>query len=111
MLFFTALDFTFPTSHIHTVRPLCLGPAAPFSLELLVMASTLPQQHGGYLPLLGLHLLVSGLFAFEYCSWSSCVLTARTLEWFAIPSSSGPLSVKSLHCDLSILGGPAQHGS
>ena len=33
------------------------------------------------------------------------VLEARILEWFAIPSSSGPHFVRTLHYDLSILGG------
>ena len=36
---------------------------------------------------------------------------ARILEWFAIPSSSGLLFVRILHNDLSVLGGPAWHGS
>ena len=39
------------------------------------------------------------------------VLKARILKWFAIPFSSGPLFVRTLHHDLSILGGPTQHGS
>ena len=34
------------------------------------------------------------------------VLKARTLKWFAIPFSSGPHSVRPLHRDLSVLGGP-----
>ena len=34
------------------------------------------------------------------------VLKARMLKWFAIPFSSGPLFVRTLHCDLSILGDP-----
>ena len=38
------------------------------------------------------------------------VLKARILKWFAIPSSSGPHSVRPLHHDLSVLGGPIQHG-
>ena len=38
------------------------------------------------------------------------VLKARILKWFAIPFSSGPHSVSPLHHDLSILGGPTQHG-
>ena len=37
-------------------------------------------------------------------------LKARTLEWFAIPTSSGPCFVRMLHYDQFILGGPAQHG-
>ena len=39
------------------------------------------------------------------------VLVARILQWIAIPSSSGPRFVRTLHYDWSILGGPAQHGS
>ena len=38
------------------------------------------------------------------------VLKARILKWFAIPLSSGPHSVRPLHHDLTILGGPTQHG-
>ena len=38
------------------------------------------------------------------------VLKARILKWFAIPFSSGPHSVRPLHCDPSILGGPTRHG-
>ena len=34
------------------------------------------------------------------------VLKARMLKWFAIPFSSGPRFVRTLHNDLSILGGP-----
>ena len=39
------------------------------------------------------------------------VLKARILTWFAIPFSSGPRFVRTLHHDLSILGGPTGHGS
>ena len=39
------------------------------------------------------------------------VLKARILKWFAIPFSSGPCFVRTLHHDPSILGGPTQHGS
>ena len=38
-------------------------------------------------------------------------LQARTLEWVAISFSSGPHSVRPLHHDPSILGGPTWHGS
>ena len=34
------------------------------------------------------------------------VLTVRTLEWFAIPSSRGPRFVRTLHYDSSVSGGP-----
>ena len=39
------------------------------------------------------------------------VLKARILKWFAIPFSSGPHFVRTLHHDPSILGGPIQPGS
>ena len=38
------------------------------------------------------------------------VLKARILKWFAIPFSSGPHSVRPLHHDPSVLGGPTHHG-
>ena len=38
------------------------------------------------------------------------VLKARILKWFAIPFSSGPHSVRPLHHDPSVLGGPTRHG-
>ena len=38
------------------------------------------------------------------------VLKARILKWFAIPFSSGPRCVRTLHHDLSVLGGPTWHG-
>ena len=34
------------------------------------------------------------------------VLNARILKWFALPFSSGPHSVRPLHHDLPVLGGP-----
>ena len=34
------------------------------------------------------------------------VLKARILKWFAIPFSSGPHSVRPLHHDPPVLGGP-----
>ena len=36
---------------------------------------------------------------------------ARLLEWFVISSTSGPRFVRTLHYDLSILVGPAWHGT
>ena len=39
------------------------------------------------------------------------VLKARILKWFAIPFSSGPCFVRTLHHEPSILGGPTWHGS
>ena len=37
------------------------------------------------------------------------VLKARKVKWFAIPFSSGPHSVRPLHHDPPILGGPTRH--
>ena len=39
------------------------------------------------------------------------VLKARILKWFAIPFSSGPRFVRTLHYDPSTLGGHTRHGS
>ena len=39
------------------------------------------------------------------------VLKARILKWFAIPSATGSCSVRTLHHNPSILGGPTRHGS
>ena len=39
------------------------------------------------------------------------VLKARMLKWFAIPFSSGPHFVRTLHHDPSVLGGPTRPGS
>ena len=38
------------------------------------------------------------------------VLKAKILKWFAIPFSSGPHSVRPLHHDQVVLGGPKGHG-
>ena len=39
------------------------------------------------------------------------VLEARTLKWFAIPFSSGPRFVRTLHHDSSIFGDPERYDS
>ena len=69
--------------------------------------STDLQQHIGHLPTWGVSLSVSYHFSFSYCSW---VLKARILKWFAIPFSSGPHSVRPLHHDPTVLGGPTRPG-
>ena len=38
------------------------------------------------------------------------VLKARILKWFAFPFSHGPHSVRPLHHDPPVLGGPTWHG-
>ena len=39
------------------------------------------------------------------------IFKARILKWFAIPFSSRPHFVRTLHHDLSVLGSPTRHGS
>ena len=56
--------------------------------------STDLQQHIGHLPTWGVHLSVSCLFAFHAVHE---VLKARILKWFAIPFSSEPCFVRTLH--------------
>ena len=86
----------------------CFGPAASFFLELLVIAfcsfpvaSWTPFNLGGFI--LWCHIFLS-------FNTVDGVLAVRIQEWFAIPSSSGPLLVRTLHYDPSVLGGPAWHG-
>ena len=45
---------------------------------------------------------------FSYCSWGS---QGKNTEAVTIPFSSGPHFVRALYHDLSILSGPAWHGS
>ena len=83
----------------------CFGSIPSFFLELFLhsfpVAYWVPTDGGVYLS-------VSYLFAFSCCSWVS---KKRILKWFAIPFSSGPHFVRTLHHGPSILGGPTQHGS
>ena len=59
----------------------------------------------------GLLLLFSQCHIFLPFHTVHGVLKARILKWFAIPFSSGPCFVRTLHHDLSVLGGPTRHGS
>ena len=102
ILLFIASDFTSITSHIHNwvlfLLWLCL-----FILSPLISSS-----------ILGTHR--SGEFIFQcpiFLPFHTVrgVLQARILKWFAIPVSSGPCSVGTLHRDPSVLGGPMHHGS
>ena len=49
------------------------------------------------------HLSVSYILPFHAAHG---VLKARILKWFAVPFSNGPCFVRTLHHDLSVLGGP-----
>ena len=69
--------------------------------------STDLQYYIGHLPTWGVPLSVSYHFAFHTIHR---VLKARILKWFAIPFSSGPHSVRPLHHDPPVLGGPTRYG-
>ena len=89
--------------HFHT------GTAAVFFLELLVIAlCSSPVAYWTPSDLGGAHLLVLYLLPFHTVDG---FLQARILEWIVTFSSSGLCFVRTLHCDLSILGAPTWHGS
>ena len=80
------------------------GSASSFLLELFLCSSPVvywgPTDLGGFLLQYPFILLFSIL---SYCSWGS---QTRILKWFAIPFSSGSHSVRPLHHDPPVLGGP-----
>ena len=55
------------------------------------------------------HLLV--VIIFSPFHTVHAVLEAKILEWFAIPSPSGPHFIRTLRHVLSVLGGPVWCGS
>ena len=84
------------------------GPAASFFLELLVIA--LHFSPGAYWTSSDCRLIFQFHISLPFHTVYG-VLVMRILEWFAIPSSSGPHFVRPIHCDLSVLGDSARHGS
>ena len=100
---FTASDFTSITNHIHNWVLFLLW------LHLFILSGVISPLFsrsilGTYRP---------GEFIFQcpiFLPFHTVhgVLKARMLKWFAIPFSSGPRFVRSLH-DPSILGGPTRH--
>ena len=105
ILFFTASDFTFITSHVHNWGLFfALAPSLHsfWSISLLLSSSIIlyssPTDLG------------SSFFSVLSLPFHG-VLKARILKWFAIPFSSGPRFVRTLHYDPSVLGGPTWHGS
>ena len=93
MLFITASDFTFTTRYIHTwaLFPLWLSLFIPSgAISPLFSRSTLD-----ILPTWGVHLSVSYLFAFSYCSWDSQGTNAEVvchslLQWATFCQNSPP---------------------
>ena len=106
VLLFTASDFTSITSHIHTWVLFLLW------LHLFILS-------GVTSPLISSSILGTyrpGEFIFQCPNFLPFhtvhgVLKARILKWFAILFSSGLRFFRTLHHNLSILGGPTQHGS
>ena len=106
ILFFIASDFTSLTSHIHNwalfLLWLCLfilsGVISPL-ISSSILGTYQSREFNFQCPIFLLFPAVRG------------ILKARILKWFAIPFSSGPGFVRTLHHDPSILAGPTQHGS
>ena len=105
MLLFTALDFTSITSHIHNWVLFLLW-VHLFILSGVISSLISSSILGTYRP---------GEFIFQcpvFLPFHTVhgVLMAGILKWFAIPFSSGPRSVRPLHHDPAILGGPTRYG-
>ena len=80
----------------------CFGSTSSFFLELFL--HWFPVAYWA-----STDLGSSSLSVLSFCLFTvHGVLKARILKWFAIPFSSGPHSIRPLHHDLSVLGGP--HG-
>ena len=103
ILLFTALDLASISSHTHNWFLLWLHPFIVSGvISPLISCSIL----GTYQP---------GEFLFQYpiilpFHIVHGVLKARILKWFANSFSSGPHSVRPLHHDPPVLGGPTWHG-
>ena len=106
ILFFTSLDFTSITSHIHSWVLFLLW------LRIFILSGVIS-------PLISSIILGAyscGEFIFQchiFLPFHTVheVLKARILKRFVIPCSSGLCFVRTLHRGLSVLGGPTQHGS
>ena len=133
-----ACGFSFSFLIDHFQFALIHGPNIPGSYAILLLtasnlASITSPIHNWVLFLLWLHLFIlsgvispllsssilgtyrPGEFIFQcpiFLPFHTVhgVLKARILKWFAIPFSSRPHSVRPLHHDPSVLGGPTRHG-
>ena len=99
------MDLASITSHIHSWVLFLLW-LHPFILSGVISPLISSSILGTYRP---------GEFLFQYLiillfHTVHGVLKVRILKWFPIPFSSGPRSVRPLHHDPSVLGGPARHG-
>ena len=103
ILLCTASDLASITSHIHSWVLFLLW-LHPFILSGVISPLISCSILGTYRP---------GEFLFQYpiilpFHTVHGVLKARKLKWFAIPFSSGPHSVRPLHHDPPVLGGPTR---
>ena len=102
---FTALALASITSHIHNWVLFLLW-LHPFILSGVISPLISSSILGTYRPV---EFLFQYLIILPFHTVHG-VLKARILKWFAIPFSSGPHSVRPLHRDPSVLGGPTWHG-
>ena len=105
VLLFTASDLASITSHIHNwvlfflwLHPFILSGVMSPLISSSILSTYQPGEFLFQCPIFLLFHIVHR------------VLKARILKWFAIPFSSGPHSVRPLHHDPSVLGGPTRHG-
>ena len=104
ILLFTASDPASITSHIHNWVLFLLW-LHPFILSGVISPLISSSILGTYWP--GEFLFQCPIFLPFHTVHG--VLKARIMKWFAIPFSSGPHSVRPLHHDLPVLGGPTRH--
>ena len=100
MLLFASLDFTSITSHIHNWVLFLLCP------RLVILSGVISPLFSSII--LGTYQLKEFMFQrhiFLPFHIVHGVLKVRILKWFAIPFSSGPCFIRTLHHDMSILGG------
>ena len=101
ILLFIASDLASTTSHIHNwvlfllwLRPFILSGVISPLISCSILGTYRPGEFPFQYPIILPFHTVHG------------VLKARILKWFAIPFSSGPHSVRPLHPDPPVLGGP-----
>ena len=109
ILFFTASDLTFTTRHIYSWLSSPLWPShfifsgamsnCPLLLPSSILDTFRPEGRIFWCHIFFPYHVAHG------------VLTARILEWFAIPSSLGPRFVRTLYYDPPVLGGPVCRNS
>ena len=115
---FMDLTFKVPMQYCSSQHQSLLSPPDTSTTELFLLWLSLFTPSGAISPLFSSSILGTygpGGFIFQchiFLPFHTVheVLKARMLKWFAIPFSSGPHFVRTLHHDPSILGGPTWHG-